>query len=79
MISQLLIRLGNKSGSNLLEDLLREFFAFGLKQILSCFFPGFIFCMLIISNLIHIPYLPRYDFLLICLYRYAGIHVFHKT
>ena len=42
-----------------------ELVTFGYKQVLSCFFPGFIFCMLILSNLVHLPALPRYDFLLL--------------
>jgi uncharacterized membrane protein YoaT (DUF817 family) len=59
MISPILQPI-NHSGA-----LLKESAMFGLKQALSCLFPGFIFCMLILSRLIDIPYLPRYDFLLI--------------
>lgn len=61
----LLLPSKNKSRTNLLEDFLKEIFSFGVKQGLSCLFPGFIFCMLILSKLIQIPYLPRYDFLLV--------------
>ncbi|MDI1234471.1 MAG: DUF817 domain-containing protein [bacterium] len=43
----------------------KEFFAFGFKEVLSCLFPAFIFIALIVSKLIQIPGLPRYDFLLI--------------
>ncbi|HZV68557.1 MAG TPA: DUF817 domain-containing protein [Saprospiraceae bacterium] len=49
----------------ILKENFKESIAFGFKNILSCLFPGFIFCMLIVSRLIHIPYLPRYDFLLV--------------
>ena len=49
----------------MLKNFKKEFLVFGGKQILSCLFPGFIFCMLILSKLVSIPHLPRYDFLLI--------------
>jgi uncharacterized membrane protein YoaT (DUF817 family) len=56
-------------------DFRNELFAFGLKQILSCFFPGFIFLMLILTKLILIPFIPRYDFLLIaCLVMQAFMY-----
>lgn len=62
MIFEFRSALSHKSGT---EDLLQECFVFGIKQALSCLFPLFIFCMLIVSKLITIPCLPRYDFLLI--------------
>jgi uncharacterized membrane protein YoaT (DUF817 family) len=42
-----------------------EFVAFGVKNALSCIFPAFIFFILAVSTVIHIPYIPRYDFLFI--------------
>lgn len=54
-----------RPAANALEDKLREFLSFGLKNAASCFFPGFIFTMLIVSRIIEVPWLPRYDFLLI--------------
>lgn len=42
-----------------------EVIAFVYKQARACFFPGFIFCMLILSRMVTIPSLPRYDLLLI--------------
>ena len=53
------------TGATGAEGLVKELSAFGVKQVLSCFFPAFIFCMLILSKLVAIPLLPRYDFLLI--------------
>lgn len=63
---------------NRLEDSLQEFLVFGLKQGLSCLFPMFIFCMLIVSKLISIPYLPRYDFLLIACIAAQAFMYFYK-
>ena len=65
MISPILHTLKTTSGAKPIESLLKELTAFGVRQGLSCLFPGFIFLMLILSRLIEIPYLPRYDFLLI--------------
>lgn len=44
---------------------LREFFAFGYKEAISCVFPVFIFGMLALTKWVYIPFVPRYDFLLI--------------
>lgn len=44
---------------------MNEIIAFGYKQVRACFFPGFIFCMLILSRVIPVPFLPRYDLLLV--------------
>jgi uncharacterized membrane protein YoaT (DUF817 family) len=38
---------------------------FGYRQALSCLFPAYVFLVLAISNTIHIPYVHRYDLLLI--------------
>ena len=40
---------------------------FGYQQALSSIFPALIFITLAVSNFIHIPYFPRYDFILIVL------------
>jgi putative ABC transport system permease protein len=48
LISDIRAALRNKSGSGLAEDSLPEFFVFSFKQALSCLFPLFIFCMLIV-------------------------------
>jgi uncharacterized membrane protein YoaT (DUF817 family) len=65
VILQILYTLRNKSGTNRVADPVNEFIAFGVKNALSCIFPGFIFFALILSRLVHIPYIPRYDFLLV--------------
>ncbi|NBP69762.1 MAG: DUF817 domain-containing protein [Cytophagia bacterium] len=57
----------------------KELLSFGMKQVLSCIFPAFIFCMLIISNLIHLPFLYRYDFLLIACIVMQAIMYFSKV
>ncbi|TQR19640.1 DUF817 domain-containing protein [Psychrobacillus vulpis] len=44
---------------------MRNFLQFVYLQALSCIFPVIIFAALAISKLITIPYLPRYDFILI--------------
>jgi uncharacterized membrane protein YoaT (DUF817 family) len=44
---------------------LRELITFALKNAISCLFPAFIFTALIVSKIIQIPIIPRYDFLLI--------------
>ncbi len=53
------------TGTTGAEGLLKELSAFAFKQMLSCFFPACIFCFLVLSKLVHISFLPRYDFLLI--------------
>jgi uncharacterized membrane protein YoaT (DUF817 family) len=62
-----------------LEKYSKELLSFGIKQVFACVFPAFIFCMLIISNLIHIPFLPRYDFLLIACIVMQAIMFFSKV
>ena len=44
---------------------MKELLSFALRNLLSCIFPGFIFAMLIFSRIVSIPFLPRYDVLLI--------------
>ncbi len=44
---------------------LRELFAFGYKEAISCIFPVFVFGMLALTRLIEVPGISRYDFLLI--------------
>lgn len=48
--------------------LLKNFIYFGYMQAISCIFPVIIFGALALSKIVSIPYLPRYDFiLLICI------------
>jgi uncharacterized membrane protein YoaT (DUF817 family) len=70
------LRFKDKPGVS--AEPLQEFFVFGLKQALSCIFPMYIFCMLIVSRLIDIPYLPRYDFLLIACVAMQAFMYFSK-
>jgi len=57
---------------------LHEFFAFGIKQALSCLFPAFIFLFLFVSKTISIPFLPRYDFLLLSCLAIQALMYFTK-
>lgn len=59
------ISISKKTKSRGYSGLTKELMAFGVKHVLSLLFPVFIFCMLVISKLVAIPFLPRYDFLLI--------------
>ncbi len=46
----------------------KQLLTFGLRQALCCIFPVAIFITLALSHIIHIPFLSRYDFiLLVCL------------
>ncbi|MCZ8214962.1 MAG: DUF817 family protein, partial [Cyclobacteriaceae bacterium] len=69
----------SKSDDDGLVRYSKELFSFGMKQVLSCIFPAFIFCMLIISNLIHLPFLYRYDFLFIACIVMQAIMYFSKV
>jgi uncharacterized membrane protein YoaT (DUF817 family) len=65
-IEQLILRrLSPQTEDNRFGSFVRELFAFGYHNALSCIFPVFIFSMLAVSHIIHIPGLYRYDFLLI--------------
>lgn len=44
---------------------IQTFVTFGWLQALSCIFPAIIFISLALSKVIHIPGLPRYDFILV--------------
>ncbi|MBO9128605.1 DUF817 domain-containing protein [Bacillus sp. 165] len=44
---------------------IRQLWRFAYQQALSCLFPVFIFGTLALSKVISIPYLPRYDFILL--------------
>lgn len=44
---------------------LRSFIYFGWQQTLSCLFPAFIFAMLALTKVVEIPFIHRYDLLLI--------------
>lgn len=49
-------------------DFIRKLYHFTIQQALSCIFPAAIFLTLAASKVIHIPFLPRYDFIfIICL------------
>lgn len=54
-----------RSTDSRLASFLRELFAFGYKEAISCLFPVFIFGMLAITRLVSVPGIPRYDLLLI--------------
>lgn len=54
----------NRHDSNLKAHI-REFFAFGYKEAISCLFPAFIFLILGLSKLISVPGIARYDLLLL--------------
>lgn len=45
---------------------LHPIFHFGYQQALSCIFPGFVFGILAISKVVQLPYLFRYDLILLC-------------
>lgn len=62
---QLLSFLHRREAEQGFSSFMRELFAFGYKEAISCLFPVFIFGMLAISKLFSIPGLPRYDLLLI--------------
>lgn len=65
MLLKFLDRFHVKANDNGLKALIKELLSFGVKELLACLFPAFIFLMLLISKVFPIPYLPRYDFLLI--------------
>ena len=56
---------------------LHEFLVFGLKEARACLFAGGFFLILVASKAVHIPGLPRYDFiLLMALLLQAGMLAF---
>ena len=57
--------LHHRSSDSRIKAFLREFFAFGFKEAISCLFPAFIFVMLAVTKFVSVPYIPRYDLLLI--------------
>jgi uncharacterized membrane protein YoaT (DUF817 family) len=65
LMSHMLYRLVSKTCPGTTENVVNELVVFGFKNVLSCMFPAFIFFALIVSKLVDIPYLPRYDFLLV--------------
>lgn len=65
MISDKITQLNFKTNDSFFKASIKELLAFGLKELLACLFPAFIFLFLFISKVAAIPYLPRYDFLLI--------------
>ncbi|HEY3403737.1 MAG TPA: DUF817 domain-containing protein [Ohtaekwangia sp.] len=64
-ITQILSALRKTSGTHIVWDAGMELLAFGIRNILSCVYPAFIFAMLMLSKVILIPGIPRYDLLLI--------------
>lgn len=58
-------KLAYKSQSPGLQKYAVELLAFGYQQSLACLFPVFIFAMLWLSHYIQLPYLYRYDVLLL--------------
>ncbi|QFG00343.1 DUF817 domain-containing protein [Psychrobacillus glaciei] len=44
---------------------MRNFLRFGFLQAISCIFPVIIFAALAVSKFVSVPFLPRYDFILI--------------
>lgn len=64
MITHFLNRFNKKKDEAPIKAFFKELLAFGFKELLACFFPAFIFLILFISKTIAIPYVPRYDFLL---------------
>ncbi|MBA2341163.1 MAG: DUF817 domain-containing protein [Pyrinomonadaceae bacterium] len=44
-----------------MRESLTEFVVFGLKEMRACIFPGAFFAILLISKLVHVPGIPRYD------------------
>jgi len=65
LIKKLLLALNNKPTDSVYFNYGKELLAFGFKELLSCIFPAFIFLLLAFSKVFHLPFLPRYDFLLL--------------
>lgn len=57
--------LQNREGIYALADFLQEWIAFTWRHLQACILPAFIFCMLILSRIVDVRFLPRYDFLLV--------------
>lgn len=65
MILNKIESLNKRLADGLVVSFLKETLAFGLKELLSCLFPAFIFLMLFLSKNNVISFLPRYDLLFI--------------
>jgi len=65
LLASIFHKLDHREDSSAFKNFLKEFFAFGIKQVLSCIFPAFIFLMLMVSGKIHLSFIYRYDFLLL--------------
>ncbi|MBT1705816.1 DUF817 domain-containing protein [Chryseosolibacter indicus] len=78
MVAQILYALSKKHTANRVANYVNELIAFGFKNVLACFFPAFIFCMLILSKLIEVPFIPRYDFLLMACVAMQAFMYFSK-
>ena len=55
-----------------------EFWRFGMKQVLCCVFPAAIFGTLAVSQYVDIPFLYRYDFILIVCLLVQGLMLYFK-
>lgn len=78
MIKSFLHTLNYKLSDTPLKRYAKEFLAFGIKEFMACLFPAFIFCMLLFSKLVAIPFIPRYDFLLISCLAMQGFMYWKK-
>jgi len=78
LISKILFQLRHHPSDTKALQYTKEFFAFGFKEVLSCLFPAFIFCMLVLSKLLHLPGLHRYDFLLLACIAMQAFMVYTK-
>lgn len=58
-------RLEKNPDDAILPRMLKELAAFGIKQLRCCIFPAFIFLALLLSQKIQVPFLFRYDLLLL--------------
>lgn len=65
MLSNYLQQSGIKVGTKKMKFAIQQLFRFGREQALSCLFPVIIFSSLAITKFVPLPFLPRYDWLLI--------------
>ncbi|MEO6166391.1 MAG: DUF817 domain-containing protein [Chitinophagales bacterium] len=77
-LSSLFQKLEHRDHHSWFLNFLKEFFAFGIKQLLCCIFPAFIILILLISRKIELPFLYRYDFLLLMCIAMQALMYFTK-
>jgi uncharacterized membrane protein YoaT (DUF817 family) len=61
-------RAGNCAANKMVTKIIygvEQLISFGFEQALSCIFPAVIFASLAVTKILPLPYLPRYDWLLI--------------